>query len=701
MTAVSSTRTAATRREAPAKVTGQARYSAEHPLDDLAYAWPVAATIAKGSLRAVDAADALALPGVLAVLSADTAPRLNTIGDPELELFQSRDVAYRGQFVAGVVATTLEVARHAAELVRCDYTVAPHDVTLRLDHPGFYAPDHVNPAYATDSTLGDFDAAFAATAVRVDATYTTPGEHNNPMEPHATVAAWTGDHLTVIDSNQSPSRVRAALAGLFGIDVAAVRVVTEHVGGGFGSKGFPRANAVLAALAARVVGRPVKCVLARQHTFAVVGHRTPSIQRVRLGADADGRLAAIAHEVFEQSSTLKEFAEQTAVATRHMYAAPNRRTTHRLVRLDVPTPSWVRAPGECPGMFALESALDELAVECGVDPVELRIRNEPAVDPETGRAFSSRNLVACLREGASRFGWTGRDPAPTRRRQGRWLVGTGVAASTYPARVMPSKATVSVGDDGRYRVDIAAVDIGTGARTALALVAAESLGVPDDIVEVRIGDTDFPEAMSAGGSMGTSSWSWAVAMACENLRSTLDREHSGVVPTGGLSASADSQSGVAALPDLARYSFGAQFAEAWVDADTGEVRVPRMVGVFAAGRIVNAVTARSQFIGAMTMGLSMALFEESTLDPAFGDYPNHDLASYHIATCADVGDIEVRWLEEDEPALGPLGIKGIGEIGIVGTAAAIANAVYDATGVRVRDLPIRLDRLLGGKGCAD
>jgi xanthine dehydrogenase YagR molybdenum-binding subunit len=693
MTAVVGTRPAATRREAPAKVTGQARYAAEHPLDDLVYAWPVAATIAKGSLRAVDATDALARPGVLAVLSADDAPRLAPIGDPELELFQTRDVAYRGQFVAGVVATTLEAAREAAELVRFDYAVAPHDVTLRADHPGLYAPDHVNPTYATDSVVGDVDAALASAAVGVDATYTTPAQHNNPMEPHATVAAWAGDRLTVIDSNQSPSRVRAALAGLFGLDPAAVRVVTEHVGGGFGSKGFPRANVVLAALAARVVGRPVKCVLTRQHMFAVVGHRTPSIQRVRLGADADGRLVAIAHEVFEQSSTIKEFAEQTAVATRHMYAAPNRRTTHRLVRLDVPTPSWVRAPGECPGMFALESALDELAVACAIDPVELRIRNEPTVHPETGGSFSSRNLVACLREGAARFGWTGRDPEPGRRRRGRWMIGTGVAASTYPARVMPSKALASVGADGRYRVEIAAVDLGTGARTALALVAAEALGVADDLVDVRIGDTDFPEAMSAGGSMGTSSWGWAVAKACERLRSSIERDHGGVVPSGGLSASADTQDAVAALPDLARFSFGAQFAEVWVDVDTCEVRVPRMVGVFAAGRIVNAVTARSQFIGGMTMGLSMALFEESAIDPAFGDYPNHDLAGYHVATCADVHDIEVAWIDEDEPALGPLGIKGIGEIGIVGTAAAIANAVHHATGVRMRDLPITVSRL--------
>jgi xanthine dehydrogenase YagR molybdenum-binding subunit len=396
----------------------------------------------------------------------------------------------------------------------------------------------------------------------------------------------------------------------------------------------------------------------------------------------------------EQSSTLKEFAEQTAVATRHMYAAPHRRTTHRLARLDVPTPSWMRAPGECPGMFALESAMDELANACSLDPVELRIRNEPTSDPETGQPFSSRNLVACLREGASRFGWEHRDPRPAVRREGRSLVGTGVAASTYPARALPSRARVTVDDSGRFEVSIAAVDIGTGARTALLLIAAESLGVPTDTVEMRIGDSSLPEAMIAGGSMGTASWTWAIVNACRALRERIERDHGGIVPAGGLSQEASTETDIAALSNSARYAFGAQFAEVRVDADTGEVRVPRLLGVFAAGRIVNATTARSQLIGGMTMGLSMALHEESALDPEFGDFPNHDLASYHVASCADVMDIEAAWVDEEEPELGPIGAKGIGEIGIVGTAAAIANAAHHATGIRVRDLPLRLDRML-------
>ena len=679
--------------DAPDKVTGRARYSFEYQPDGAVYAWPVQSVIARGEIRSVDASEALALPGVLAVLTPDNAPRLAGTDDRELAVLQSREVAYRGQFVAVAVATTLETATQAAEAVRIEYAADPHDVTLTPHHPGLYRPDHVNPRYRTDTAIGDVERALRQAHVVVDATYRTPAEHNNPMEPHATVASWDGDQLTLFDSNQGPSRVATVIAGVFGLRPEQVRVITEQVGGGFGAKGFPRPGVVLAAMAAAVVRRPVKLAVTRQQMFAVVGHRTPTIQRVRLAARADGQLTAIAHDVIEQSSTLKEFAEQTAVATRHMYAAPNRSTSHRLVRLDVPTPSWMRAPGECPGMFALESALDELAVSCGVDPVQLRIANEPAAEPETGRPFSSRNLVACLREGAARFGWAARDPAPGARRDGRWLTGTGVAASTYPARALPSQAQADVDGAGRFQVSIAAVDIGTGARTALRSIAADALGVPAEAVTMRIGDSWLPEAMVAGGSMGTASWSWAVVGACRNLREQL-RARDGSIPAGGLTARFGTAADLSALPDHARYSFGAQFAEVAVDADTGEVRVRRLLGVFAAGRIVAPRLASAQLVGGMIMGLSMALHEESAMDPEFGDYPNHDLASYHIATNADVAEITAAWINEDEPELGPAGAKGIGEIGIVGTAAAIANAVYHATGIRVRDLPIRLDKLL-------
>jgi len=347
--------------DGPDKVTGRARYAFERPVDGAAYVWAVPSAIAKGTVRSVDASAALAMPGVLAVLTPDNAPRLRGTDDPELALFQSRAVAYRGQFVAAVVAETLETARDAAGRVEITYQREPHDVILTADHPGLYKPDHVNPRYETDTEAGDFDGAFAAAAVRVDATYRTPAEHNHPMEPHATVAAWHGDTLTLYDATQGPSHAAGQVAAVFGLEPGQVRMIAEHVGGGFGAKGMPRPNVILAAMAARVTGRPVKCAVTRPQMFAVTGHRAPSIQRVRLGAGRDGRLVALCHDVIDQTSTLKEFAEQSAVATRHMYAAPHRRTTHRVVRLDVPTPSWMRAPGECPGMFALESAMDELA----------------------------------------------------------------------------------------------------------------------------------------------------------------------------------------------------------------------------------------------------------------------------------------------------------------------------------------------------
>ena len=677
------------RLEAREKVTGRARYAYEHHAEGMAYCQPVQATVASGVIRDVDAAAALARDGVLAVIWADDAPALAEGADPELALFQSRRVAYRGQIVAAVVAESLELAREAAALVTVGYDADPHDVILRADHPRLYTPETVNPAFASESGLGDPDAAFAGAAVTIDATYTTPAFHNNPMEPHSTVAVWEHGGLTLYDSTQGASAVARTFGALFGMDPSQVRVISPHVGGGFGSKGLPRPSAVLAAIAAMVVARPVKVATTRQQMFAYTGYRTPTIQRLRLAADADGRLQSISHEAKEQTSRLKEFAEQTAICSRWMYAAPNRRTAHQLLALDVPTPSWLRAPGECPGMYALESAMDELAVAAGIDPIELRIRNEPEVHPETGDRFSSRNLVACLREGAARFGFQQRRGG---RREGDWLHGMGVAASTYPAYQQPSKAAVRVRQDGGYVVLIAAADIGTGARTVLAQIAADALEVPLEHVAIKVGDSGFPPASVAGGSSGTASWGTAVVLACRALREKLASGDE--VPEDGLEATAGSREFLAAREQLARYAFGAQFADVRVDAVTGEVRVSRMLGVFAAGRIVNPRLARSQFIGGMTMGISMALHEESVMDARFGDFVNKDFAQYHVAACADIESIEAHWIDEEDADLNPMGSKGIGEIGIVGTAAAVANAVFDATGQRVRDLPIRLDRLV-------
>src|SRR5215469_6667713 len=519
--------------EGPEKVTGRALYAAEHRLEGLVHAVPVLSTVAAGEILGIDDGPALALEGVLTVLTHWNATRLRRVDDRELAVLQSTIVSYRGQIVAAVVAESPELAREAAGLVRVEYRTDPHAVELRVGDPRLYRPAHVNPHYETDSARGDFERAYADAAITIDRTYRTPAVHHNALEPHATVAVWGDGRLTLYDSNQGSTAVRDTVAEAFGLEPGQVRVITHHVGGGFGGKGTVRPQAVLAALAAWATGRPVKVAVTRQQMFAFVGYRTPTIQRVRLGADGGGRLVAIAHDVVEQTSTVREFAEQTAVATRMMYAAPHRRTTHRLAALDVPTPSWMRAPGECPGMFALESAMDELAIACGLDPIELRTRNEPDADPEARLPFSSRALVACLRDGAERFGWRDRDPTPAARRVGRCLVGTGVAASTYPAGRRPSAAIARVDLAGNYSVLVNATDIGTGARTALTLIAADALAVTPDRVRMEIGDSDLPAAPLAGGSMGTASWGTAVASACRRLRVKLE-EHDLVVPATGL-----------------------------------------------------------------------------------------------------------------------------------------------------------------------
>jgi xanthine dehydrogenase YagR molybdenum-binding subunit len=679
--------------DGPLKVTGAAQYAFEFPAQDAGYLAIVRSTIAKGRVASVDASAARRLDGVLAVLTHENAPRVASTDDEALRVLQTDAVAYYGQIVGAVVAQTLEVARHAVGLIAITYEQLEHDVELRADRPDLYKPENVNAGAETDTSEGDVESAIASAATTIDHTYTTPYEHNNPLEMHSTVAEWNDEGVTLHDSDQGPHGIRDDVAKAFGLEPGRVRVISPHVGGGFGSKAFTHPHVILTVMAAQAAGRPVKTMLTRHEMFSLVGHRTPTIQRIRLAADRDGKLTAIAHDVVEQTSTVEEFAEQTAVATRMMYAAPNRSTTHRLARLDVPTPSIFRAPGECPGMYALESAMDELAIACGLDPIELRVRNEPAIDPDTKHPFSSRGLIACLREGARRFGWDGRDPQPRARRDGRWLVGTGVAASTYPTRRRPSQALARVDRDGNYTVLIDASDIGTGTWTALTQIAADALDVPFEQVRVEIGDSALPKAPGAGGSMGITSWGSAICDAAQKLRARLHDEHGGVVPADGLEAAGATDDNPEAKK-LSMHAFGAQFAEVRVDADTGEVRVPRLLGVFAVGRIINAKTGRSQLLGGMSMGLSMALHEETILDPRYGHFANHDFAEYHIATNADVGSIEAHWIDEDDPHVNPLGAKGIGEVGITGTAAAIANAVHHATGIRVRDLPIRLDKLL-------
>lgn len=525
--------------DGPKKVTGAATYAYEHPVEDVTYVFPVQSTVAKGRVVSIDASAARALPGVVTILSHENAPRLAPLDDAELAVFQSEAVAYRGQFVAAVVAETLEIARQAASLVIVRYEEQPHDVELRANRSDLYKPGRLLGNFEADTARGDVEAALASASISLDQTYTTPPYHTNPLEPHATVAVWEEGNVTLYDASQGPAWTQDDVARAFGLPPEHVRVIAPYVGGGFGSKGFTHAHVILAVMAAQVVKRPVKLALTRQQMFALVGYRTPTIQRVRLGADSTGQLTAIAHDVIEQTSTIHEFAEQTAVATRMMYAAPNRRTTHRLARLDVPPPTIMRAPGECPGMFALESAMDELALACGLDPIDLRIRNEPAADPETGHPFSTRGLVACLRAGTQRFGWQPRDPQPRTRRDGSWLIGTGVAASTYPCYQFPATARVSVDRTGRYRVSIAASDIGTGAWTVLTQIAADALEAPLERVYLEIGDSALPPAGGAGGSSGTASWGSAIVEAAQSFRARLQDEYGGVMPLKGLEATGD------------------------------------------------------------------------------------------------------------------------------------------------------------------
>ncbi|MGW0157855.1 xanthine dehydrogenase family protein molybdopterin-binding subunit [Mycobacterium sp. NPDC003323] len=683
--------TAVTRRDGVAKVTGTAPYAFEYRVDDPVYLHPVQATIAKGRIASIDTAAAESADGVLAVITAFDAPELADISNGDLTVLQGPEVNYRGQLIGGVIAVSAETARHAAGLVRVEYDEQPPDSELTVDHPTLYTPEKVNPDYPAETSDGDVEAALRDAPIVVDNTYTTPHEHNNPMEPHSCIALWDDGELTLWDSTQGVHVVRKQLATSFGLEPEKIRVIARNVGGGFGSKGAPHSHNILVVMAAmRTPGRHVKLALTRQQMFDMVGYRTPTIQHLRIGAQQDGSLIAIDHQVVEQTATVKEYAEQTATPTRMMYAAPNRRTGHKLATLDVPVPFWMRAPGECPGMYALEVAMDEVAVACDIDPIELRIRNEPPVDPETGSPWSNRRLIECLQTGAQRFGWADRDPKPGNRSDGEWLIGTGVASAVYPAMLMPgNSARIEHVAPGRYVVQIGAVDIGTGTWTALAQIAADALDCDLSAIDLQIGDTALPDASVAGGSSGITSWGRAIVAAARAFR----HDH-GEHPEVGVHTTAAATDANEDAEKYGMYSFGAHFAETRVNRFTGEIHVSRMLGVFSVGRVINPTTLRSQLIGGMTMGLSMALHEESVRDPRFGHVVTRDLATYHISAHADVPAIEAIALDDLDEHANPMGSRGAGEIGIVGSAAAVANAVFHATGVRVRDLPITCDALI-------
>jgi xanthine dehydrogenase YagR molybdenum-binding subunit len=703
--------------DGPLKVSGRARYSYEVLQGAAtAYGYVVQATIGKGRIKSIDTRAAERAPGVLLVLTHRNAPAQGSGNHHDAHpVLTGPAVSYYGEPVAFVVAETFEQARSAAYLVRVSYEHSPGKYALRDAISEARSPKPLPGVPGPDSAVGDFAGAYAAAPVQLDVTYTTPLQSHAMMEPHASLAMWEGDKLTLHTANQMLSQGQAAVARTLKMPVENVRLVSHFIGGGFGGKLWVNADAILAAIAARKLDRPVKTALTRQQIFQTTTHRSDTIQRIRLGADQSGRIVAIGHEVFSGNLPSEQTYEGAALQTRTLYAGANRLTTHRLAPLDMAVSSSMRAPGEATGMLALECAMDEFAEKLKLDPVELRVRNEPAEDPEKHIPYSSRHLVACMLEGARRFGWDKRNPTPGQIRNGRWLVGMGMAAATRGNPLLPSKANVQLGPDGFATVRMAMTDIGTGTYTILTQITAQMLGLPPERIRMELGDTNFPQAAGSGGSFGAASSGSALFDACNALRAKLadiagmDLEAAnfanGRIETEGRSrlltdlVGSDVQADGEIKPgrtlkDYSQQSYGANFAEVGVDADTGEIRLRRMLGVFTAGRLLNEKTARSQAIGGMVFGVGAALEEGITLDPRFGYFVNRDLAEYLVPVHADIPDIDAIFLPELDTKSNPLKSKGIGELGICGAGAAVANAIYNACGVRVRDYPITLDKLL-------
>ncbi len=702
--------------DGPLKTTGTAPYAYEwqNEVPGAAYGYVLGAAIAKGRITAMDLHDAESAPGVLAIVTAANAGKLgkgemNTaalLGGPQIEHYH--------QAIAVVVAETFEQARAAASLINVDYQREQGTYSLAEQKPAVTTPPEDTP----DKTAGDFDTAFAASPVQHDATYTTPDQSHMAMEPHASLAVWEGDKLILRTSNQMIAWCRSELAKTLNIPEEKVRVLSPYIGGGFGGKLFLRCDAVLAALAARAANRAVKVMLPRPLIPNNTTHRPATIQHIRIGTDEKGRITAIAHESW--SGNLPGGAPELAVQQSELlYAGKNRLTGLRLAQLDLPEGNSMRAPGEAPGLMALEIAIDEVAEKAGVDPVEFRIINDTQVDPlNTERFFSRRQLIECLRTGADKFGWHRRNTTPGQVRDGRWLIGMGVAAGFRNNLLDKSAARVHLDAQGVVTVETDMTDIGTGSYTIIAQTAAEMMGVPMEKVVVRLGDSDFPVSAGSGGQWGANTSTAGVYAACVKLREAvaekLGFDADNAVFTDELICQGErtaplakaAASGTLTAEDTIEFggldktfqqsTFAAHFVEVGVDIATGETRVRRMLAVCAAGRILNPKTARSQVIGAMTMGVGAALTEELNIDKELGYFVNHDLAAYEVPVHADIPEQEVIFLDDTDPVSSPMKAKGVGELGLCGVSAAIANAIYNATGVRVRDYPVTLDKLIEG-----
>jgi xanthine dehydrogenase YagR molybdenum-binding subunit len=720
------------------KVTGEARYAAEFGEARIAHAVLVTSTISSGSIASIDTSRAQAMPGVLLVMTYQNAPRLPNGGRPplappatrHLSLLQNNQINYSNEPVAVVVADTLERATDAAQQLRIVYQTTPgvHDFTSAKANA--HAP--ISPqGRQTDTQRGDFEAGLASGNVHIDAVYTTPIEHHNPMEPHATMAHWDGPQLTLYDATQGVSGTRNAVAKALGVSPDDVRVISPFIGGGFGGKGSSWSHVMLCAMAAKQTGRPVRLVLTRPQMFGSVGARPRTEQHFVLAARHDGTLTAMRHDSISNTSMFEDWTETCCMVTRMLYAVPNQVTTHRLVQLNLGTPTFMRAPGETTGSFALESAMDELAWALKMDPVALRLKNYAEVDPQENKPFSSKALRQCYEIGAEKIGWSRRTSTPRSMRAGNTLIGLGMATATYPANRSPAAAIARILPDGTAMVASGTQDLGTGTYTVMTQVCADALGFPPDKIHFALGDSTLPAAPGSGGSQSAASVSPAVHDACVQVRNRLvslavadnasplhgmdssdvSVENGWVVsrsnpslrdPAAAILARAGGQpieAVVSVKPGQERteyslHSFGAVFVEVHVDADLGTIRVPRIVGVYDVGRVLNQKTARSQMMGGMVWGVGAAFEEDTLLDERYGRFVNMNLAEYHVPVNADIGTLDVSFIDEPDPHINSLGVRGIGEIGLTGVVAALANAVYHATGVRVRDLPITLDKVL-------
>ncbi|WP_311239072.1 MULTISPECIES: aldehyde oxidoreductase molybdenum-binding subunit PaoC [unclassified Xanthomonas] len=704
--------------DGPLKVTGQARYAYEwhDQPGQMAYGYIVGAAIGKGRITEMDTAAARAAAGVIAVLTYQNVPTLGT-GEFYVQRFLAApQVDHYHQAVAVVVADTFEQARAGAALVRVRYARERGQYDLAAQQASAPVAPQAPFGGPPQTAQGDFAAAYAAAPFTVDATYRTPDQAHAMLEPHATIARWEGEQLICHTAIQQMNWGTRDLGKALGVPKERIRLLSPFIGGGFGGKGTAQADLVLAALAARITARPVKLALQRPLMFNNTIHRPATIQRLRLGATADGRLTAIGHESW--SGNLRGGrSEPATLSTRALYAGANRMTAVRLAVLDLAEGNAMRAPGEAPGMMALEVAMDELAERVGMDPVQLRIVNDTQVDPEQPqRPFSTRPFVACLRSGAQRFGWSQRNPTPASVRDGRWLIGMGMASAIRGAPISKAGARARLDRSGTLTIETDMTDIGTGSYTIVAQTAAELLGVPLQQVVVRLGDSSFPETPGSGGQQGAASVTAGVYAVCMQLRETVAqrlgiaadqaRFAGGMVHVGGraIPLAQAAEHGELVAEDAMEYgtlkqqyaqqTFGAHFAQVAVDADTGEIRVRRLLAVCAAGRILNPKTARSQVIGGMVMGVGAALMEEMAVDTRLGLFVNHDLAGYEVPVHADIPHLEAHFIDEVDPTMSPLKAKGVGELGLTGVAPALANAIYNATGIRVRDYPITLDKLL-------